>query len=129
MIRIISLLLIFSLLLLIPHSSFAWDENFDQHFTLSMLFGAIGETIVHNRETYGVSKKIIAGAVLGTVPGLIKEISDNTESNNSFSEDQILYDVSGSTVGSLIAYKYNSRTKVKVSKEKGGAKVYIRYSY
>ena len=133
MIRTISLLVIFSLLILIPHSSCAedvpQDENFGQHFIVSILFGAIGETIVHNRETFGVPMKIFAGTVLGSVPGLIKEISDSSETNNSFSEDQILYDVAGSAVGSVIAYKFNSRTKVNVSKEEDGGKIFLRYSY
>ncbi len=105
------------------------DGNFDQHFTLSLLFGAIGETLVHSRDTFNAPTKILAGLVIGSVPGLIKEISDGNESDNHFSEDQMLYDVMGSTVGSFIAYKYNSRTKVKVSGRDGGALFSLSYRY
>jgi hypothetical protein len=128
MTRRITLLIILSLLIMIPLTSFA-DDNFDQHFTLSVLFGAIGETTVHNRETFNVTKKILVGTVIGSVPGLIKEIGDSTNNNNYFSETQILYDVMGSAVGSIIAYKYHSRTKVNVSGVNGGAKITFVYSY
>ena len=124
----IAMLLILTLVIMIPLTSFA-DDNFDQHFTLSMLMGAIGETVVHNRETFNVPMKILAGAAIGTVPGIIKEIGDSTNDDNYFSETQVLYDAMGSVVGSIIAYKYNSRTKVNVSGVNGGAKIAFIYSY
>jgi len=129
MIRNITLLLIFLLLIMVPHSSFADDGNFGQHFTVSILMGAIGETTIHNRENFNVPMKILAGTVIGTVPGLIKEIFDSKEKNNHFSEEQLLYDAMGSAVGSFIAYKFNSRTKVNVSKSDGGAKISFLYHY
>ena len=129
MIRKIAMLLIFSLLIMIPNASFAADNNFGQHFTWSVLFGAIGETTIHNREKFDVPMKIMAGTVIGTVPGVIKEIFDGTETDNHFSEEQVLYDAMGSTLGSLIAYKYNSRTKVNVSGKEGGAIISVLYSY
>jgi hypothetical protein len=128
MTRRIAMFLILSLVIMIPLSSFA-DDNFDQHFTLSMLMGAIGETVVHNRETLNVPMKILVGAAIGTVPGIIKEIGDSTNDNNYFSETQVLYDAMGSAVGSLIAYKYHSRTKVNVSGSEGGVKISLLYSY
>ena len=73
--------------------------------------------------------KIFVGTVIGTVPGLIKEIGDSTNRDNHFSEEQMLYDVMGSAVGSFIAYKYNSRTKVNVSGKEGGAVISLLYSY
>jgi len=129
MIRKIAMLLIFSLVILIPRSSFASDGNFGEHFTVSMVLGAVGETAVHNRETFNAPTKILLGTVIGSVPGLIKEISDSTDSNNHFSEEQMLYDVMGSAVGSFIAYKVNSRTKVNVSGADGGATISLSYSY
>jgi len=128
MTRRISILLIFALILLTPHFTFA-DDNFDQHFTLSMLMGVFGETVVHKRETFNMPMKILVGAAIGTVPGIIKEIGDSTDGDNYFSETQVLYDAMGSVVGSIIAYKYNSRTKVNVSGSDGGAKISLLYSY
>ena len=128
MTRRIILLLILSLLILIPSSSFA-DDNFGQHFTISILMGAIGETTIHNRENFNAPMKILAGTVIGTVPGVIKEIFDSTDSDNYFSGEQVLYDAMGSAVGSFIAYKFNSRTKVNVSTSDDGAKISFLYSY
>ena len=129
MIRKITMLLILLLLIMVPHSSFADDKNFGQHFTVSILMGAIGETTIHNRENFNAPMKVLAGTVIGTVPGVIKEIFDSTDSDNYFSGEQVLYDAMGSAVGSFIAYKFNSRTKVNVSTSDGGGKISLLYSY
>ena len=129
MIRKIAMLLIFSLVIIIPYSSFALDNHFGQHFTISMVLGAIGETAVHKKENINGPMKIVVGTVLGSVPGLIKELDDSNDSNNYFSGDQMLYDIAGSAVGSVIAYKLNSRTKVNVSGTDGGATISLLYSY
>jgi len=129
MIRIVSIFLFFSLILLVPNPTFADDNNFGQHFGWSAIMGVFGETTVHERETFNVPMKILVGTVIGTVPGVIKEIFDGTESDNHFSEEQVLYDVMGSAVGSIIAYKYNSRTKVNVSGTEGGAIISLLHRY
>lgn len=129
MINKFAVLIMLVCFVLMPKLSYSKDMNFDQHFTLSMLFGVIGETTIHNKEKLTPAMKIFTGAAIGTIPGVIKEIGDGLQDDNYFSSEQIFYDATGSLVGSFIAYKYNSRTKVKVEKSDDGAKVSLLFSY
>jgi VanZ family protein len=125
----IAALMIPVLIMLLPCSSFAADDNFGEHFSYSVLFGTIGETCVHTRENFNAPMKILTGTVIGTFPGLVKEIGDSTSKNNHFSVEQLMYDMMGSAVGSVIAYNFHNRTKVAVSRKEETLLLTFHYSY
>jgi len=87
------------------------------HFAVSSVTGYLAETIIH-KQTSSDFKRVAYGTMLGTVPGLIKEVADSTEENNEFSKDDMLANIAGSFVGSLLANKVNHRLMVNIQKDK-----------
>ncbi|MEA3242560.1 MAG: hypothetical protein U9Q19_03865, partial [Pseudomonadota bacterium] len=56
-------------------NSFAFDDK-TAHFGLSALFGAGAETILHYRTDFEDVERVALGTLLGSMPGLAKEIID-----------------------------------------------------
>jgi len=50
-----------------------------KHFGVSMLFGAAGESYLHYTTKMNGDKRVFFGTVLGTLPGIFKELIDSTE--------------------------------------------------
>lgn len=114
------------ILLLVPASSFA-DENFMLHIGLSSIFGATSETFLHYKTDLGITERIICGTIIGSVPGLAKEVIDSTEEDNHFSGTAMLANVMGAFLGSVIANHTNEKIQIHIQSQ--GKKAMISLSY
>ena len=70
--------------LVFPAVSFATD-NEALHFGISAILGAASETIIHHKTKVGTVERIAYGTILGSLPGLAKEVIDSNEEDNHFS--------------------------------------------
>lgn len=94
-------------------SSYAVDDK-TLHFGLSALFGAGAETILHyNSDLHDVGR-VAAGTALGTLPGLAKEIADSQESDNEFSQGDMVANVAGAFTGAFLGNLVNNAIQVRV---------------
>ena len=110
---------IFSLLFLLIVSTPASATNDKTlHFVVSTATGYLAESIIH-KHTNSDFKRIAYGTLLGTVPGLIKEVADSKEINNTFSGGDMAANFAGAFVGSWVATKVNSRLMVSFKKTNG----------
>ena len=102
-----------------------------KHFGVSMLFGAAGESCLHYSTKMVGSKRVIFGTVLGTLPGLLKELIDSTEEGNRFSSGDLAADILGSFSGALLSNIVNNKiqVKMKLSKKRKVWIVSVSYSF
>jgi hypothetical protein len=103
------------IVLLMPATSFAADGL---HFGLSAVFGAASETVLHYKTDLNDAGRITLGTILGSLPGLAKEISDNTKEDNHFSGRQMGIDVAGAFVGAVIADLINNKIQMRIETNK-----------
>lgn len=101
------------ILLLMPATSFAASTD-GLHLGLSAVFGAASETVLHYKTDINDAGRITLGTVLGSLPGLAKEISDGTEEDNHFSGRQMAIDVAGAFVGAVIADLINNKIQMRI---------------
>ena len=94
-------------------SSYAVDDR-TLHFGLSALFGAGAETVLHYNTDLKDVGRVAAGTVLGTLPGLAKEIADGQKSDNEFSKSDLVADVAGAFTGALLSNLVNNAIQVRV---------------
>ena len=94
-------------------SSYAVDDR-TAHFGLSALFGAGAETVLHYNTDLKDVGRVAAGTVLGTLPGLAKEIADSQKSDNEFSQSDLVADVAGAFTGALLSNLVNNAIQVRV---------------
>jgi len=117
-----------SLCLIIPAVSSASD-NEALHFGLSTILGAAGETIIHHKTKMGTAARIGYGTVLGSLPGLAKEIIDSNEKDNHFSGKDMAANVAGAFVGSVIANWVNNKILVSVDMEQKKVALLVFYEF
>ena len=77
------------------------DDN-KKHFAISYACGALGEMMVHSLELEGV-EKVLYGTMIGTIPGIAKEVLDD-----KFDNHDLAYDILGSFSGALSAYYFTN---------------------
>ena len=94
-------------------NSFAFDDKI-AHFGLSALFGAGAETILHYRTDFEDVERVALGTLLGSVPGLAKEIIDSQEDGNEFSARDLTADVAGAFSGALLSNLFNNAIQVRI---------------
>lgn len=101
------------------------------HFGISSIAGYLAETVIHTNPKVMNSdvKRVAYGTLLGSVPGLIKEVIDSNESNNHFSGDDMVANVAGAFFGSLIASQVNKRLLINVNKKEDTYYVGLTYQY
>ncbi len=114
--------------IVIPSISFA-DGDAALHFGLSTIFGAAGESIVHYNTKTTTAERIIYGTLLGSLPGLAKEIIDSTESDNHFSGTDMAANVAGAFAGSVLANLINNKLQVSVDAERKKVALAIGYEF
>jgi len=120
--------LVTSLCLIIPAVSFA-TGNEALHFGVSTILGAAGETIIHHKTKMGTAERIGYGTVLGSLPGLAKEIIDSTKKDNHFSGKDMAANVAGAFVGSVIANWVNNKILVSVDMEQKKVALLVFYEF
>jgi uncharacterized protein YfiM (DUF2279 family) len=99
-------------------SSFAFDDT-TAHFGLSALFGAGAETVLHYRTDFEDVERVALGTLLGSVPGLAKEIIDSQEDGNEFSARDLAADVAGAFSGALLSNLFNNAVQVRIESGDG----------
>lgn len=95
---------------------FASDNDKIKHFGFSSIFGYAAETLIHDKQTLSNTQKVIYGTAIGSVPGLVKELSDD-----KYDGEDMAYNVAGAFAGSLLsnylnnsvflAFEHNSKKK------------------
>jgi putative lipoprotein len=100
-------------LLLSVSSGFAVDDK-AQHFAISGVCGAGSETILHYKTEMGAIGRVSSATILGSLPGLVKEISDSRQEGNEFGGGDMAADMLGSFAGAMISNLLNDRIKVRL---------------
>lgn len=88
------------------------DET--KHFLISGVCGAGGETVLHYNTEMGTVSRIALATFAGSIPGLVKEISDSSEEGNEFSGSDMTADVLGSLTGALVSNVINDRLEIRL---------------
>lgn len=115
------------LLGLLGTNIFAEDSNSAKHFGISALFGFGSELIIHKNFTnLSNFEKISYATIIGSTPGLIKELNDD-----KFSNEDLAFDIAGALTGALISNYLNNNTSIFIShnKEKEATKVNLAYNF
>ena len=89
-----------------------------KHFGVSILFGAAGESCLHNATDLKEDKRVLFGTALGTLPGLIKEVVDSTKEGNRFKGSDLAADILGSFCGALLSNMVNNKIRINLSLNK-----------
>jgi len=85
-----------------------------KHFLISGVCGAGGETVLHYNTEMGAVSRIALATFAGSIPGLVKEISDSSEAGNEFSSSDMAADILGSFTGALIGNLINDRIEIRL---------------
>ena len=85
-----------------------------KHFLISGAAGAGSETILHYTSGMGPIERISAATFIGSLPGLVKEISDSRKEGNEFGLGDMGMDVLGSFSGALMSGMINDRIQVRL---------------
>jgi len=99
-------------------NSFAVDDK-TAHFGLSALFGAGAETVLHYRTDFEDVERVALGTLLGSIPGLAKEIIDSRQDGNEFSGRDLTADVAGAFSGAFISNLFNNAIQVRIESGDG----------
>ncbi len=105
----------------------AADTNSGKHFVLSAAFGFTAETIIHKEYyQYDDFDKIALGTLLGTIPGLAKELTDD-----KFSTSDLAFDIAGSLSGAILSNYVNNNTSIFISHnhEKEQTKLNLAFNF
>lgn len=98
----------------LPYANSAAVDDKTAHFGLSALFGAGAETYLHYRSEFEDVEKVALGTLLGSVPGLAKEIIDSQEDGNEFSGRDLAADVAGAFSGALLSNLFNNAIQLRI---------------
>jgi len=100
-----------------------------KHFGISTLFGAAGESCLHYATDMEGDQRIFFGTVLGTLPGLFKELIDSTKEGNRFSGGDLAADILGSFCGALLSNMINTKLQVNFKAEKNNRSFVVQINY
>lgn len=103
----------FAFLLFFSSPSYA-ENNEALHIAVSAATGYAAETFIHNKVDTN-AERIIYGTLLGTAPGLAKELIDD-----EFSERDMAANLVGAFIGSYIGTRLNRNLTVNVQKQNDG---------
>jgi uncharacterized protein YfiM (DUF2279 family) len=121
--------LIVIIFLFIPFSSFASDKDIALHFGLSSIFGGAAESYLHYETHLGAPERILYGTLIGSIPGLAKEILDSSQEDNYFSGSETAVDVAGAFVGAVIANFVNNKIQINVDSQRKKVTVTLLYKF
>lgn len=99
-------------------NSFAVDDK-TAHFGLSALFGAGAETVLHYKTDFEDVERVTLGTLLGSVPGLAKEIIDSRQDGNEFSGRDLTADVAGAFSGAFLSNLFNNAVQLRIESGDG----------
>ena len=105
----------------------AGDSNSVKHYGFSAVFGFTSETIIHkNFSQLGDIEKVSYATILGSTPGLIKELTDD-----KFSNEDMAFNFAGALTGALLSNYLNNNTSIFVthSQEEKSTKINLAYNF
>jgi hypothetical protein len=105
----------------------AGDSNSVKHYGFSAVFGFTSETIIHkNFSQLGDIEKVSYATILGSTPGLIKELTDD-----KFSNEDMAFNVAGALTGALLSNYLNNNTSIFIShnEEEKSTKINLAYNF
>jgi hypothetical protein len=105
----------------------AGDSNSVKHYGFSAIFGFTSETIIHkNFTSLNDIEKISYATILGSTPGLIKELTDD-----KFSNEDMAFNVAGALTGALLSNYINNNTSIFIThnEEQKATKVNLAYNF
>lgn len=105
----------------------AGDSNSVKHYGFSAVFGFTSETIIHKNFTQlGDIEKVSYATILGSTPGLIKELTDD-----KFSNEDMAFNFAGALTGALLSNYLNNNTSIFVthSQEEKSTKINLAYNF
>lgn len=105
----------------------AEDSNSAKHFGLSAVFGYASETYLHhNQKELSNMEKISYATIIGTLPGLAKELNDT-----KFDNEDLAFDIAGAFAGSLLSNYLNNNVflSVKHDSERKSTKIAANYKF
>ena len=123
-------LILFILIFFIIFPAFKAEAADDKalHFGVSALCGAAAESYLHYMTELNTGDRIALGTLIGTVPGLLKEVADSLAKDNFFSGEDLAFDVAGSLVGSICGNLLNNIIQVKISRENKSVSVSLIFT-
>ena len=105
------------------------DTNYDLHLGASALFGYATESVLHYKTNISTNKRIVYSTAIASLPGLLKEIKDSHDRDNKFDNGDLIADITGALLGSIIANAVNNKLQINLSKDKDFTKVSARYAF
>lgn len=106
--KIIKAFVLFSL---VGMNLLAEDTNSAKHFGISAALGFGSELVIHkNFSSLSDFEKITYGTILGSTPGLIKELNDD-----KFSNEDLAFDIVGAFTGAVLSNYLNNNTSIFIS--------------
>jgi uncharacterized protein YfiM (DUF2279 family) len=110
---------IVTLLVTLPSANALAVDDKTAHFGISALFGAGAETVLHYRTDLEDVPRVALATVLGSLPGLGKEIADSREDGNEFSGRDLGADIAGAFSGALLSSLFNNAIQLHVEATDG----------
>jgi uncharacterized protein YfiM (DUF2279 family) len=108
-----------TLLVTLPGANTLAFDDKTAHFGISALFGAGAETVLHYRTDLEDVPRVAIATVLGSLPGLAKEIADSQEDGNEFSGRDLGADIAGAFTGALLSNLFNNAIQLRVEATDG----------
>lgn len=105
----------------------AADSNSAKHYGFSAVFGFTSETLIHkNFTSLNVIERVSYATILGSTPGLIKELTDD-----KFSNEDMAFNVAGALTGALLSNYLNNNTSIFIShnEEEKATKINLAYNF
>lgn len=110
--------------ILLGTSLLAEDSNSAKHFGYSAVFGYVSETVIHDKFNISDVEKVGYSTIIGSIPGLIKELNDS-----KFDNEDMAFDVAGAFAGSLLSNYLNNNIFVSIDEHNGEKRVKVAANY
>jgi len=103
----------------------AADSNSIKHFGFSAIFGLSSETVLHKNYTqFDDIEKISYATVIGSLPGLAKELTDD-----KFSNEDMVFNVLGALSGAVFSNYLNNNTSIFIAHKNEEKSTHIKLAY
>ena len=105
----------------------AADSNSAKHYGFSADFGFTSETLIHkNFTSLNDIERVSYATILGSTPGLIKELTDD-----KFSNEDMAFNIAGALTGALLSNYLNNNTSIFIShnEEEKATKINLAYNF
>ena len=105
----------------------AADSNSAKHYGFSAVFWFTSGTLIHkNFTSLNDIERVSYATILGSTPGLIKELTDD-----KFSNEDMAFNIAGALTGALLSNYLNNNTSIFIShnEEEKATKINLAYNF